>query len=733
MVMCGVKRKPVPARQAQVTTSTTPGTLQPTSAVEASSFSTPMTGIQAAQRASLPSFQMTEQDVSAEAKLNRFDEARYLKDEDYRTFIQSLVTGKTVSKTFEDFRAERDERESNRKLAQLAMPSHLEIGIDPNTGFNYTAASQQRMQVIRMTNARISAHNHAIDVRQEAAAGVRLATINLRDYIKDRCLLPPYTVSIQTTGLSRDQYQAVPDLLKATYFGTPNQKDWVSITGWAVAGALSFGTLWLGLLSKGERNKAGVKERQVELTLASVNDSMRTAGIEAQWHLQTIQALPPTWELSLLRCLVDEKVKRANAATTEPSHSVKLDSVQGNLPIDTVVEVPSTPVDIRSLIDTDVRAPVISQPASGINEIKATGRAEPHAAQEMYKPVRRRAVSSAVPSRQVSNTSTLTGVTPDASICSPSSAATKNVHAALLDLNAFGDHAPLPNFDPQIKSQLLTTTDPNAHRPLINAWGQELEQYPIVVPKLPQERPVGGGAAPPQYGYEMPSLSRPNDRNWATEAELRANPKELQRCDPFEFSYAPRSPEILYTDKIGIQIPGVGGTAQCDSFSEHEIARWSFANWPEYGTQFASHGITYEDFYRMLSGSIEILQRAPFEVDTFYLKQMVGWGIVTAGIAPAVNHYAHREGGFATGHLKGHRGTGRDLKNFFYDVTSNLRTRGVPVVIKFKQRDGALMAKIVRTRTAVEENWGRYDIVLRHYPLDLQVRHENRVLAMTNA
>ncbi|RMZ92464.1 hypothetical protein DV736_g270, partial [Chaetothyriales sp. CBS 134916] len=166
--------------------------------------------------------------------------------------------------------------------------------------------------------------------------------------------------------------------------------------------------------------------------------------------------------------------------------------------------------------------------------------------------------------------------------------------------------APLPDFNPP-NAWPYVAIDPNKVVGPIDPWTEAIQPRNILVPKLPNERPAGGGVALPRIGYAWPSLNHPDERNWATEAELRANPKVLRKCDPLEFSMAARTPEIFYKDVLGIQMPG------------------NFADWLEYDNDtFAAYSITYEDYYRLASGAVEILQRAPFEVDEFYLKQMAG-------------------------------------------------------------------------------------------------------------
>jgi len=183
-----------------------------------------------------------------------------------------------------------------------------------------------------------------------------------------------------------------------------------------------------------------------------------------------------------------------------------------------------------------------------------------------------------------------------------------------------------------------------------------LKPHNILAPKLPNERPAGGGIALPRIGREWPSLEKPTERNWATEAGLRTNRKKLRKFDPREFRMAARAPGILYKDVLGIE-PGVTQSSACEDDGVHEVLRWNFADWPEYDSgTIAAHGVSYEDYYGLVSGAIEILQRAPFEVDDFDLRQMAGWGLTTAGFVPALSMMV-REGGLQKAHLRGHKGT----------------------------------------------------------------------------
>jgi hypothetical protein len=206
------------------------------------------------------------------------------------------------------------------------------------------------------------------------------------------------------------------------------------------------------------------------------------------------------------------------------------------------------------------------------------------------------------------------------------------------------------------------------------AEGPPLGEYPRPVPKLPEMQPQHMGLDLPDPAMELESILYPESRAWSTEEELRRFPLYLSQIHPAEFASPPVSPEILFTDRLGVVMKGVAQTPQCSERREHVFSRRKFVEWLGYDFHHASHGLTYEDYRRMIAGSIAILERN--------------------GVS--ANRPRVRE----------------ELKQFFYGVSDSLRARGVPVVIKFKspQANGDM------------ELWESHDIVMSHLPLNRKMR-----------
>lgn len=206
--------------------------------------------------------------------------------------------------------------------------------------------------------------------------------------------------------------------------------------------------------------------------------------------------------------------------------------------------------------------------------------------------------------------------------------------------------------------------------------GVPLHEYPRPVPRLPELIPQIAGLLLPNPVMEEESLLYPSSRSWSTEEELRLFPLGLHQVHPGEFIHAPVSPEILFVDRLGVTMKGVSQTPQCTERKEHMFSKCGFVESTGYDFNHASHGITYEDYRRMIAGSIAIIERNGVNLNRAKARA--------------------------------------ELKQFFYAVSDSLRARGVPVVVKFKSP----------TSNEHQEPWENHGIFMTHLTLDRKMRRK---------
>lgn len=69
---------------------------------------------------------------------------------------------------------------------------------------------------------------------------------------------------------------------------------------------------------------------------------------------------------------------------------------------------------------------------------------------------------------------------------------------------------------------------------------------------------------------------------------------------PSDFQRLPDQPEKHFIDSIGMVIPGVSNRYQCEHPRAHFVSHWRLCEPTEYSTALADHGITYQDYSRLL-------------------------------------------------------------------------------------------------------------------------------------
>ncbi|KAI9151910.1 hypothetical protein HJFPF1_09123 [Paramyrothecium foliicola] len=205
-------------------------------------------------------------------------------------------------------------------------------------------------------------------------------------------------------------------------------------------------------------------------------------------------------------------------------------------------------------------------------------------------------------------------------------------------------------------------------------YGVDLIEIPVIaIPRLPEMEPGIAGPPTPSNNWEVEGKRYPQSRRWSTIEELIRFPLGLPRVQPSEFLHSTR-PEVRFIDRLGVTMNGVEQTTQCSRHSEHLIYKRSYAEWYGYDHDWACHGATYEDYRRLLAGSLAIIEANG-------------------------RNFARARG---------------ELKAFFYEATENLRQRGVPIVVKFKSPLSGFQPEL----------WQSYSISVTHLPLDQRMRRK---------
>ncbi|KAH8730427.1 hypothetical protein GQ44DRAFT_442532 [Phaeosphaeriaceae sp. PMI808] len=151
-------------------------------------------------------------------------------------------------------------------------------------------------------------------------------------------------------------------------------------------------------------------------------------------------------------------------------------------------------------------------------------------------------------------------------------------------------------------------------------------------------------------------------------------------AEPADFSAPPEQPEKRFVDSIGIVCPGVCDKAQCTHQVAHFISNFRICQPIEYTTALADHGLTYSDYSRLLTAlrnfmednSVE-MKKGSQEVLPYFLDNQQN----------DVTEPDHRESTFpdTNEQLGDSRQQANALNRLVEEITTNLRARGVPVMI----------------------------------------------------
>jgi hypothetical protein len=156
-----------------------------------------------------------------------------------------------------------------------------------------------------------------------------------------------------------------------------------------------------------------------------------------------------------------------------------------------------------------------------------------------------------------------------------------------------------------------------------------------------------------------------------------------QSIDPSDFRTPPEQPEKRFVDSVGVVCPGVSDRLQCNRHV-HFVSTFRICAPIEYSTALADHGVTYTDYCRLLTSIENFLkdhagdarwklpQKAPHLICEHQQESL------------ASRHAPHNHGGAfldTSEQLGRAKRQAHALNQLLEDITSNLRARGLPVVI----------------------------------------------------
>lgn len=161
-------------------------------------------------------------------------------------------------------------------------------------------------------------------------------------------------------------------------------------------------------------------------------------------------------------------------------------------------------------------------------------------------------------------------------------------------------------------------------------------------------------------------------------------PPSIQPCD---FRKPPENPEKHFIDSIGVVIPGVCNRGQCDHPLSHFIIQWRICEPVEYTTALADHGITYNDYCRLLSALKSFLDEIPNEPKAKAKADIKG-GISSCRDTddPIAKPFpgklnVGRISSESLDHFKRSEQRATNLNELLADITYNWRLRGLPVFV----------------------------------------------------
>jgi len=152
-----------------------------------------------------------------------------------------------------------------------------------------------------------------------------------------------------------------------------------------------------------------------------------------------------------------------------------------------------------------------------------------------------------------------------------------------------------------------------------------------------------------------------------------------------DFRLPPQQPEKRFVDDIGMLFPGISDRQQCTRSEAHFVTSFRLCEPTEYTTALADHGLTYEDYCRLITALRDFLNK----IWTGIRRRRCA-GPVSASTAEASKrktsgkkHGPGKCGRFwdTTEQLKKNQQEAVALNQLLEEITWNLQARGVSVMV----------------------------------------------------
>jgi hypothetical protein len=190
----------------------------------------------------------------------------------------------------------------------------------------------------------------------------------------------------------------------------------------------------------------------------------------------------------------------------------------------------------------------------------------------------------------------------------------------------------------------------------------------------PGDISVPAGRRPSVFGRIVSSISTTSTSHL---------PSRRPSVDPSDFLAPPEHPEKRFIDTIGIVCPGVCDRTQCASPLAHFVSTFRICQPIEYTTALADHGLTHTDYVRLRSALEAFLESETVDTKTCNSQESLPYVSTSDSssdhkvVAPkSPSTFLDTTEGLAKSKLQANA-----LNHLLGDITSNLRTRGLPVVI----------------------------------------------------
>jgi hypothetical protein len=158
--------------------------------------------------------------------------------------------------------------------------------------------------------------------------------------------------------------------------------------------------------------------------------------------------------------------------------------------------------------------------------------------------------------------------------------------------------------------------------------------------------------------------------------------------EPSDFLAPPENPEKRFVDSIGIVCPGVSDRSQCDHHLAHFVSTFRICQPIEYTTALADHGLTHMDYCRLLVALKNFFEQHVGDKKIKFSHRASACMIETQqSVQKSRKRVATRQSHCGstfldtTEQFEKAKLQANTLNKLLKDITTNLRARGVPVMV----------------------------------------------------